>query len=1093
MNIRIVKISDPASNPYEISVNAPIKSLSFDPISSTFLACTTIRGTLTIFDLSASPAQKVYFNDEVKLKDDNGSEYSTIEFPVAWHPTGSVFAVGTNSGVTIRSKESFKTIYELSLKSKPSVKDKFSGIVCLCWSTNGRLLAGIDSRRILTVWDVTNAATDPVTQLYVSNSLVQGAGEPEEIWSGYVKPLLTDRNTPVQPPLSAGATSPRPCSIGWTSNGNFIGVSDVQGNISFVKSESIADSAIDEILEGFQWPLIVEKPSEVKDPSAYTEAEAAETHEDSEEIKREEKESAEFAAANGGLDGVPRSSKPPAAEVEVESSLANMKRSLGFVDDDEYGLRPAGDVELSSKGAGQIAGLAELIESGAMVTTSMLERHTYSTSRFIKEIYGLVAPQLPFVPGSTTWKGGDSRGRGARRYLQWNTVGSIVSRLDGEIRTISIEFINTQMHRPITFTDDYNFSIAALSESGAVFASPYFPPVTDPSRSNASSEGKKSMLVFKAFNASGSVKVSDWQLEMPVTKPHLAHHTFKSLEATVASKKKKQDAPKKAIEGGDEGGSDEDEADTNEHVVDDPAMDVALLDTSLAAESIIAVTVGEGWCAAASNRQTVRFFRSGAIQDLQVGVPGPIVTIVSSGALCAVIYHESMPSNFIQHLALDFYVYKCLVETAGSNNLQVVGAALPQLVKTVKIPLRRHVTLQWAGFGALGQLFIHDSEGMMYALQPALGWTWVPVCDTKLIALNGGVSPDLLHVANDKKAKTVKKDSSDCMWPLGIVLAPQVTTSDPSTNASVIGGSSSLVPTLMAVFCKGSNPQPRVHPKPTPVALPLSVPLIEVVGGMQKNDDAYLRAELTRLQRAWIVSNGLNTETASSRFLHAATVSASAQQRGESSDTPALLQKEEELEENLDKDECIAMDKVIIRMILQACKSKREIRAVQLASRLHLEDSFTVACDLIRKSGSQNPAIESYITEMQLSRSIEAGKQTNEMMKRNLLAQQLRQVHAAAESSSRNMENETAKAASSKPAPSKSLDEKGAARVVAKNSDRKAQKEESEEEEEDFEENIKPSNPFKRRGVTAASPNRKRSSYSAMATSPGKQSKQAKL
>lgn len=74
--------------------------------------------------------------------------------------------------------------------------------------------------------------------------------------------------------------------------------------------------------------------------------------------------------------------------------------------------------------------------------------------------------QTPFQPSSTTY---DEK---RRRYLVWNNIGSITCMEDHSNNRIEIRFTNVNgKNRNEAFPDNFNFTMAALSYEGAVFAS----------------------------------------------------------------------------------------------------------------------------------------------------------------------------------------------------------------------------------------------------------------------------------------------------------------------------------------------------------------------------------------------------------------------------------------------------------------------------------------------------------------------------------------------------------------------------------------------------------------------------------------------
>ena len=54
------------------------------------------------------------------------------------------------------------------------------------------------------------------------------------------------------------------------------------------------------------------------------------------------------------------------------------------------------------------------------------------------------------------------------------------------------------------------------------------------------------------------------------------------------------------------------------------------------------IALGDGWCAAATNRQQVRVFTLGGVQRDLFSVPGPVVCVAAHTHQLLVVYHKSM-------------------------------------------------------------------------------------------------------------------------------------------------------------------------------------------------------------------------------------------------------------------------------------------------------------------------------------------------------------------------------------------------------------------------------------------------------------------
>ena len=72
--------------------------------------------------------------------------------------------------------------------------------------------------------------------------------------------------------------------------------------------------------------------------------------------------------------------------------------------------------------------------------------------------------QAPFMPSSTPIE--DSR-----RYMCWNSVGSITSRDEGGVvASIEIDFNDKNSHRAVRFSDRFELVLGSLSDQAAAFA-----------------------------------------------------------------------------------------------------------------------------------------------------------------------------------------------------------------------------------------------------------------------------------------------------------------------------------------------------------------------------------------------------------------------------------------------------------------------------------------------------------------------------------------------------------------------------------------------------------------------------------------------
>ncbi|KAJ1760401.1 DNA polymerase alpha accessory factor Mcl1 [Coemansia sp. RSA 2523] len=115
------------------------------------------------------------------------------------------------------------------------------------------------------------------------------------------------------------------------------------------------------------------------------------------------------------------------------------------------------------------------------------------------------APAHAFQPGSTPWVSG-------RRYLAFNMVGSVVAVAQDSYNSIDITFHDKSLHRDVHFSDSFRFALAALTESGCLFATTTKALAND--HALRSADDAESVLSFRAF-ASWSAS-ADWMFKLPL-------------------------------------------------------------------------------------------------------------------------------------------------------------------------------------------------------------------------------------------------------------------------------------------------------------------------------------------------------------------------------------------------------------------------------------------------------------------------------------------------------------------------------------------------------------------------------------------------
>lgn len=176
--------------------------------------------------------------------------------------------------------------------------DKYSGSVALSWSPNGRYLAAIDSRRIITVraisrgggvvagevfaispplcqvWDMITPALDPVTRAPImlagaaaaAPGATTGAGEPAVALHAFLASyaLDADEARDEAPSKVVHNAAPRPTAMHWHASGEAVLVADSGGGVRGAVLSALHRSGdpVRPLASQPAWPLLVHKVRE---------------------------------------------------------------------------------------------------------------------------------------------------------------------------------------------------------------------------------------------------------------------------------------------------------------------------------------------------------------------------------------------------------------------------------------------------------------------------------------------------------------------------------------------------------------------------------------------------------------------------------------------------------------------------------------------------------------------------------------------------------------------------------------------------------------------------------------------------------------
>ncbi|XP_068235136.1 WD repeat and HMG-box DNA-binding protein 1 [Palaemon carinicauda] len=197
-----------------------------------------------------------------------------------------------------------------------------------------------------------------------------------------------------------------------------------------------------------------------------------------------------------------------------------------------------------------------------------------------------------------------------------------------------------------------------------------------------------------------------------------------------------------------------------------------------AEEEIVAICIGTGWLAAATDKRNLRVFSTSGIQRDIINIPGEVVCLAAAEDQLMFIYHTGMGASGDQSMAA------AVLHMNGGKHLAPMSC---------HIPLSPRSFLAWAGFSDEGTPVIMDSAGMVHIMHLKYGLNWTSILNTK----------------NHTRGK------SDHYFVVGV--------SETQSN-------------VRCILCKGSR-YPPVLPKPHVSLLSMQVPICELEtekGGLEE-------------------------------------------------------------------------------------------------------------------------------------------------------------------------------------------------------------------------------------------------------------------
>lgn len=977
---------------YVLKNKTCIKSLAVRPVppkASDFMqsfVATTISGDLYIFDLTSFNV--IHERQAFATSDRESPDMSTVESPLAWHPSGQVFAVGTNNGVAIIEANSgnWVEVYRLSDGFKGTQCTK---VLCLDWSPNGRFLATGDIQRYLFVWDFSPSTAIPFIDIQKTQSKnvarlpgPNSSGDealllvPRAVFSGALREIHDDKDVTeeattaekraqLMAEVSSTATRIHLTGVVWNGGANSLLFVDSSGYVAGVPLRGLMDSSnsitaepdnnivfplirttiADEVSEGKK---LGKKKKSVPAKASYVDNEAAVSEGEDELDALDEPTITKQKSATNQEE----------VEDRFTTDIDQIRADLGL----ELVDNPDGEGSHIRSITRKRRGYDSDGEEGGLSV-----QETLRLIRKELEYKGMgIFPQPPFQSSSTRHQprdGLDSIESAGEGIMSQNSIGIMLTRTHMGRKEIIIEFANSSERSNISIMNDRDYSLGVLGPTGVLLAARYFPPIED---KESRTEHFPAILHFHPSTSTNNA--SSWTIQLPVFNPRRSTG-FPRLRAL--NRVHGYTNPHADIEYGDDLYDDAGEAQTR--VVHEDVIG----DTSAVAESPVCLAIGDGWMAACTDQNLIRFFRMSGVQDVIVASPGKIVTCAGKGALFAVAYHSAAPFDNTQQIQVDLYLYPQLNVPLPSTEST---SGLPQRLFSTKFPMRAYTTLTWMDFSSTGMLFCHISDGSLFGLNISLGGYWMPYGNTFEVSL---------AQENYSRWDSKKNKVKEILWPISIMEVSRSQVQEVVTNitGSSRRGGARIEHTLKELPPMGQTVLAlqayKVHKSiGEPIGpflalnrsfIPLRIPLIHDKESSFV-DESYLLAETVRLQRLWALKNHLDaTFDVYSAPVRVAIQSAHAKISGFPNAPDSIIRFAREKDQELklvaeEGHQANIIDNTLLRAIGKALMANDVPRALNHVSRLHSEGLFNNAGILAEKL--QKPNVVEYVKQLGIIRSV---------------------------------------------------------------------------------------------------------------------------
>lgn len=762
---------------------------------------------------------------------------------VAFSPNGQTLAIGTDENIV--------RLMNLASQEVKELKGHSAAIKSLAWSPEGDFLASVATNGQVIVWAfaenklvkkfdrlaLADTEEDPAkskpVQLAWSRSgktlAVAGLAGVELISSGSWTKIQRTAHT-------SEAKDHQVQALAWSPNDKYIVYADTQGDLALINVQS-KDSRILETADGsvsdrhssiqvLSWPkkrhgvLALSMDGNVHWYARVVPSEIGNAL----EVVAEKQtpslpKSGEAAQKKGVINNDMDLEELDDDDDDPKNSISQIRKDHGLMREDNEENDREGDSVGDVDDMGDELDMNDDDDLDRNQTTGF-DSSTASRGVFVKydELEGQIKssldqllPRQPqrqpvLMPGATPETE-------ERRFLAWNSIGSITFRSEDTHNSVEIDFANSVDHRRVRFSDHYGFTMAALGASGAIFATPG--QLGDSSGFGASSVDQK------------SAKDTDWTPELPedgLADEIRANQNENGVLRAYMDIADQADAagvnPDQLL------GNSSSKAETLEDRLEarfgagstvfyksfDSRSNNSDWTAKLpSSEKVRAVAAGASFAAVATNQRTLRIFRPSGLQEAPLRLPGPVLSMVGAGVFLLVVCHTGAPSaDGTQQLSYQLINVGMEGTRGGGIQGMIASGQFP-------MPHGEEKPLKWLGMTDKTMGYMPaclDSKGTFMVLSKAMGWNWVPVLSEN----------------------SLRRSKHDVVWPVSIQLG--------KLNAIVLKG-------------KGKHLGfPETYPRPVLSSYELCVPVAGLkmaTGSLKyKLEENSVRSHLVLNQVQWV-------------------------------------------------------------------------------------------------------------------------------------------------------------------------------------------------------------------------------------------------